>query len=166
MAKSNGTEARVQVAVRARPLNQREVRHPHEFERIGTVLSSRSSSSLLLSSPFMARKYSSTNRRTSKRCHELASSQHVVPRSHFNRHHAPKAFSYDFCFDSTRMDNSNYASASLVIRFRQPSDSRLLVGQELIFERLGVDIVKTAFEGYNACIFAYGQTGERRERWT
>jgi hypothetical protein len=25
MAKSNGTEARVQVAVRARPLNQREV---------------------------------------------------------------------------------------------------------------------------------------------
>lgn len=35
----------------------------------------------------------------------------------------------------------------------------LLLGQELIFERLGAEIVKHAFEGYNACIFAYGQTG-------
>ena len=56
------------------------------------------------------------------------------------------------------MDNSNYASASFIIRLREPSDSRLLLGQEYIFERLGVEIVKTAFEGYNACIFAYGQT--------
>ena len=47
---------------------------------------------------------------------------------------------------------------------REPSESRLLLGQEYIFERLGVEIVKTAFEGYNACIFAYGQTGEQIER--
>lgn len=35
----------------------------------------------------------------------------------------------------------------------------LLLGQELIFEKLGAEIVKHAIEGYNACIFAYGQTG-------
>lgn len=28
-----------------------------------------------------------------------------------------------------------------------------------VFEDLGTDVIQSAFEGYNACIFAYGQTG-------
>ena len=28
-----------------------------------------------------------------------------------------------------------------------------------MFEDLGNDVIQAAFEGYNACIFAYGQTG-------
>lgn len=28
-----------------------------------------------------------------------------------------------------------------------------------VFKTLGTDVVKSAFEGYNACVFAYGQTG-------
>ena len=28
-----------------------------------------------------------------------------------------------------------------------------------VFEDLGTDVLQAAFEGYNACIFAYGQTG-------
>lgn len=28
-----------------------------------------------------------------------------------------------------------------------------------VFEDLGTDVIQAAFEGYNACIFAYGQTG-------
>ena len=28
-----------------------------------------------------------------------------------------------------------------------------------VFKDLGVDVLNSAFEGYNACIFAYGQTG-------
>ena len=32
-------------------------------------------------------------------------------------------------------------------------------GQEKVFEFLGQEILDRAFEGYNACIFAYGQTG-------
>ena len=31
-----------------------------------------------------------------------------------------------------------------------------------VFQSLGMDILDNAFEGYNACIFAYGQTGECR----
>lgn len=31
--------------------------------------------------------------------------------------------------------------------------------QEQVFQALGMDILHNAFEGYNACIFAYGQTG-------
>ena len=31
--------------------------------------------------------------------------------------------------------------------------------QEEVFKALGLDILDNAFEGYNACIFAYGQTG-------
>jgi hypothetical protein len=57
------------------------------------------------------------------------------------------------------LDNSNYASTLSFILFFQSSESFLYTGQEFIFEKLGVEIVKHAFEGYNACIFAYGQTG-------
>ena len=35
----------------------------------------------------------------------------------------------------------------------------LLSGQEVVFDALGTDILENAFDGYNACIFAYGQTG-------
>ena len=31
--------------------------------------------------------------------------------------------------------------------------------QEKVFEYLGQEILDRAFEGYNACLFAYGQTG-------
>jgi len=35
----------------------------------------------------------------------------------------------------------------------------LHAGQDNVFEYLGEDILDRAFEGYNACLFAYGQTG-------
>ena len=28
-----------------------------------------------------------------------------------------------------------------------------------VFKDLGIDVLNSAFDGYNACIFAYGQTG-------
>ncbi|CAF1478921.1 unnamed protein product, partial [Adineta steineri] len=93
-----------QVAVRTRPLNQREID---------------------LKSPTIV---------------TIQNSQVFVEKPQ-DKHHTPKTFSYDFCFNSIHSDSSNYAS------------------QEMIFEKLGVEIVKHAFEGYNACIFAYGQTG-------
>jgi hypothetical protein len=33
------------------------------------------------------------------------------------------------------------------------------LGQEDVFKCLGENILQNAFDGYNACIFAYGQTG-------
>lgn len=57
-----------------------------------------------------------------------------------------------------RLDNSNNASKLILILLVYFS-ANILLGQEFIFEKLGVEIVKHAFEGYNACIFAYGQTG-------
>jgi len=38
--------------------------------------------------------------------------------------------------------------------------------QEIVFDALGRDILDNAFQGYNACIFAYGQTGMCRARWS
>ncbi|KAJ7341617.1 hypothetical protein JRQ81_005937 [Phrynocephalus forsythii] len=52
-----------------------------------------------------------------------------------------KTFTYDFSYFSADPKNPNYAS------------------QEMVFNNLGTDVLKSAFEGYNACIFAYGQTG-------
>ncbi|XP_056621365.1 kinesin-like protein KIF16B isoform X4 [Triplophysa dalaica] len=52
-----------------------------------------------------------------------------------------KTFTYDFSYDS-----SDGKSASFV-------------SQDKVFKDLGTDVLKSAFEGYNACIFAYGQTG-------
>lgn len=54
----------------------------------------------------------------------------------------PKIFAFDNCFDSTDPTSSEFAN------------------QEQIFEAVGVDVVENAFNGYNACIFAYGQTGK------
>ncbi|KAL4716966.1 hypothetical protein ACJJTC_012777 [Scirpophaga incertulas] len=54
----------------------------------------------------------------------------------------PKTFAFDHCFYS--LDSSLPAFAS----------------QKTVFECLGRDILDNAFDGYNACIFAYGQTGE------
>ncbi|MEQ2191126.1 Kinesin-like protein kif16b, partial [Xenoophorus captivus] len=51
-----------------------------------------------------------------------------------------KTFTYDFSYDS--MD------------CKSPS----FVSQEKVFRNLGCDVLKAAFEGYNACVFAYGQT--------
>jgi len=39
-----------------------------------------------------------------------------------------------------------------------------LVGQEVVFKCLGEGILENAFQGYNACIFAYGQTGTVTEK--
>ena len=35
----------------------------------------------------------------------------------------------------------------------------LFIGQEEVFNHLGHSVLERAFEGYNGCIFAYGQTG-------
>ncbi|XP_054826372.1 kinesin-like protein KIF16B isoform X2 [Eublepharis macularius] len=52
-----------------------------------------------------------------------------------------KTFTYDFSYFSADAKSPNYAC------------------QEMVFKDLGTDVLKSAFEGYNACIFAYGQTG-------
>uniref|UniRef100_A0A8C3E3D6 Kinesin family member 13A n=1 Tax=Corvus moneduloides TaxID=1196302 RepID=A0A8C3E3D6_CORMO len=52
-------------------------------------------------------------------------------------------FAFDHCFWS--MDESNTTKYA---------------GQEVVFKCLGEGILEKAFQGYNACIFAYGQTGE------
>ena len=31
--------------------------------------------------------------------------------------------------------------------------------QELVYKHIGLPVVKAAFEGFNACVLAYGQTG-------
>ncbi|XP_019725895.1 kinesin-like protein KIF16B, partial [Hippocampus comes] len=51
-----------------------------------------------------------------------------------------KIFTYDFSYDSTD---------------RSPS----FASQEKVFNDLGDDVLKAAFEGFNACVFASGQTG-------
>ena len=33
------------------------------------------------------------------------------------------------------------------------------IAQEVVFDALGKGVLKSSFDGYNACIFAYGQTG-------
>mmetsp|Transcript_9007 Transcript_9007/g.23194 ORF Transcript_9007/g.23194 Transcript_9007/m.23194 type:complete len:1067 (+) Transcript_9007:151-3351(+) len=53
-----------------------------------------------------------------------------------------KKFSFDFSYDSS-CDPSN----------------REYVTQTQVYNDLGKDVVKSCFDGYNACVFAYGQTG-------
>lgn len=46
-----------------------------------------------------------------------------------------------------------------VIQFKI-NKTNYFLGQEVVFKCLGEGILEKAFQGYNACIFAYGQTGE------
>lgn len=54
----------------------------------------------------------------------------------------PKTFAFDHCFYSVETEALHFAS------------------QETVFNSVGRDILENAFQGYNACIFAYGQTGK------
>lgn len=54
----------------------------------------------------------------------------------------PKTFAFDHCFYSLDRSLPHFAS------------------QKTVFDCLGRDILDNAFDGYNACIFAYGQTGQ------
>jgi len=40
-----------------------------------------------------------------------------------------------------------------------PTQEGKFADQENVFKNLGIELLDNAFEGYNACIFAYGQTG-------
>lgn len=45
--------------------------------------------------------------------------------------------------------------------------SAVCAGQDVVFQCLGESLLNNAFMGYNACIFAYGQTGniQKSELW-
>uniref|UniRef100_A0A3B3SRL1 Kinesin family member 13B n=1 Tax=Paramormyrops kingsleyae TaxID=1676925 RepID=A0A3B3SRL1_9TELE len=60
----------------------------------------------------------------------------------------PKVFAYDHCFWS--MDET---------------DTDKFAGQDVVFQCLGESLLDNAFQGYNACIFAYGQTAFMQNRW-
>lgn len=45
-----------------------------------------------------------------------------------------------------------------VISFPQPEDPSF-ASQNLVYNDIGKEMLAHAFEGYNVCIFAYGQTG-------
>lgn len=52
-----------------------------------------------------------------------------------------RPFTYDRCYWSVSRDDPIYAS------------------QETIFSEIGQEVLRNAFEGYNTCLMAYGQTG-------
>ncbi|CAH1792279.1 unnamed protein product, partial [Owenia fusiformis] len=52
-----------------------------------------------------------------------------------------KLFTFDYAYWSVSPTDSHYVS------------------QPQIFQDLGTEVLEAAFEGYNACVFAYGQTG-------
>ena len=58
-----------------------------------------------------------------------------------NCRRSAKTFAYDHCFWSVDETDAHYAS------------------QARVFHSLGHDVLDNAFDGYNACMFAYGQTG-------
>ncbi|TTE07140.1 Kinesin-like protein KIF13B [Bagarius yarrelli] len=55
-----------------------------------------------------------------------------------------QVFAYDYCFWS--MDES---------------EKEKFAGQDVVFQCLGESLLHNAFQGYNACIFAYGQTADQ-----
>lgn len=55
--------------------------------------------------------------------------------------HKKEIFEFDYCFDSTNKDLFNFAS------------------QEMVYQKIGKPALDYAFQGYNVCLLAYGQSG-------
>ncbi len=83
---------------------------------------------------------------------------------------AAKTFAFDHCFsslpttdthnDNNRRSNARAAGCDENGNDGSGGDDGDDSGQEEVFCKLGRDILENAFDGYNACIFAYGQTGK------
>ena len=56
----------------------------------------------------------------------------------------PNTFAYDFSHFSSDPKAEHFAT------------------QDIVYDDLGKEMLEHAFEGYNVCIFAYGQTGAHR----
>eukprot|EP00435_Cladocopium_sp_Y103_P000397 s2998_g1.t1 len=57
----------------------------------------------------------------------------------------PRSFTYDYCFSSLEPSNDTGT-------------------QEKVYTDLGADMVNNVLEGYNCCLFAYGQTGSENPK--
>jgi hypothetical protein len=69
-----------------------------------------------------------------------------------------RRFTFDHCFWSS--DNSGLLHAE------SASDARCspFASQETVFDIVGEPLLESVFDGFNASIFAYGQTGVRHTR--
>ncbi len=65
-------------------------------------------------------------------------------------------FNYDFSFWSVDHEDSHFVGMSVP---QTVSPALSPTGQDAVFEAMGQGVLDNAFAGYNACIFAYGQTG-------
>ncbi|XP_011301568.1 kinesin-like protein unc-104 isoform X11 [Fopius arisanus] len=65
----------------------------------------------------------------------------VNPKAPPGTKEAIKSFNYDYSYHSMDADDPNYSS------------------QIMVYKDIGEEMLQHAFEGYNVCIFAYGQTG-------
>ena len=52
-----------------------------------------------------------------------------------------ESFKFDYCLNSSDIELFNYAS------------------QETVYRQMGEPLLDLAFQGYNTCLFAYGQSG-------
>lgn len=55
--------------------------------------------------------------------------------------HKKESFEFDYCFNSSNPELFNYAS------------------QEIVYRKMGEPLLDYAYQGYNVCLFAYGQSG-------
>ena len=53
----------------------------------------------------------------------------------------PKCFNFDYSYDSSDPKSPVFAT------------------QRRVYEDIGIEMLNHSFDGYNVCIFAYGQTG-------
>lgn len=65
----------------------------------------------------------------------------VNPKAPANTKEAIKSFNYDYSYHSIDPNDAHYSS------------------QIMVYKDIGEEMLQHAFEGYNVCIFAYGQTG-------
>jgi pSer/pThr/pTyr-binding forkhead associated (FHA) protein len=82
-------------------------------------------------------------------CIDMDDSQTVIKHPETKE---PKTFNFDFSYWSH--DGFHEASDGELV-----ADNSKYATQQKVFDDLGQDVLKSAFDGYNSTLFAYGQTG-------
>ena len=87
------------------------------------------------------------------------------PKASVGSKESTKTFNFDFSYMSFDVSNGLFALSLfrgkcqfMVLIFFQPKDPGFH-GQDRVYGDLGEEMLEHSFEGYNVCIFAYGQTG-------
>eukprot|EP01041_Mallomonas_annulata_P003101 gene3101-6090_t len=97
-------------------------------------------------------------------CVHMTDTEVQIIKDSKDKNNEEKRFTFDYCFDSQDTDaNNNSSNTNNGSSINNTSNTITLSAaagtQQIVFEKIGIEVLSNTWKGYNASLFAYGQTG-------